>query len=131
MRIARLPAETIDFVVTNNGTAALADDHAARLLNHDTVALTHLATGSAHVIKTPRVILRRRWHEGGLHLYGGRSRWRWRRLQGGGSNRGCSDRPLGCRWFRRLPGGAGNSVLLTWLLCTRGCRWRLRTGRRW
>jgi hypothetical protein len=68
MRVAGLPAETVDFVVTDDGPAALTNDHAAGLLNHDRVALAHLAVGAAYVIKTSRAVLRRRWYESALRL---------------------------------------------------------------
>jgi hypothetical protein len=42
--------------------------HAAGLLNHNRIALAHLAVGAAYVIKTSRVVLRRRWYESALRL---------------------------------------------------------------
>ena len=64
MRVAGLPAETVDFVVTDDGPAALTDGHAAGLL----IALAHLAAGAAYVIKTSRAVLRPRWYESALRL---------------------------------------------------------------
>src|SRR5262249_29395107 len=68
MRVAGLPAETVDFVVADDGPAALTDDHAAGLLNQYRIALAHLAAGAAYVIKTSRTVLRRRWYESALRL---------------------------------------------------------------
>ena len=64
--VAGVPAETVDFVVTDDGPAALTNDHAAGLLNHDRITLAHLAVGAAYVIKTSRAVLRRRWYESAL-----------------------------------------------------------------
>jgi hypothetical protein len=71
---------------------------------------------TTHVIKTPRVVLRRRRHEGALGLCRRRLRRRRLRLQGGGRNCGCSDRLLGRGGFRRLAGGASYAALLSWPL---------------
>jgi hypothetical protein len=98
--------------MTDDGSAALADDHTAGFLNQDTIALAYLVAGTAYVIKTPRVVLRRGWHEGALGPRGRRIRRRRLRLQGGRRNRGRSDRLLRRGGSRRLAGRTGNAALL-------------------
>jgi hypothetical protein len=56
--------------VADNSAAALADDHSARLLNHDPIALALLSASATHIIKTPRTILRRWRHKSALGLRG-------------------------------------------------------------
>src|SRR5262249_43798824 len=91
-----LPPEPIRLIVAYDRRPTLLDDHAARLLNQESVALAHLATGPAHIIKTPRIILSRRWHEGALHLRCLRSGRRRRQLNRGRCDGGLSDRLLWC-----------------------------------
>src|SRR6516164_4296491 len=80
MHVLCLPSEPISLIVAYDRLPTLLDDHAARLLNQETVALAHLAAGPAHIIKTGRIILRRRWHEGALQLRRLRSGRRRRQL---------------------------------------------------
>jgi hypothetical protein len=116
--------------MTDDGSAALADDHTAGFLNQDTIALAYLVAGTAYVIKTPRVVLRRGWHEGALGPRGRRIRRRRLRLQGGRRNRGRSDRLLRRGGSRRLAGRTGNAALLTWLHSwLLLCSWRRSDGR--
>ena len=94
----------------------LLDDHAARLFNQETVALAHLAAGPTHIIKTGRIILSRRWHEGALQLRRLRSgRWR-RRLKRGWRHGGLSDRLLRRNRTRRLDRRAAGTALTLLLL---------------
>jgi hypothetical protein len=94
----------------------LLDNHAARLLDQETVALTHLAAGPAHIIKTGRIILRRRWHEGALQLRRLRSGRRRRQLNRGRRHSGLSDRLLRCNRTRRLDCQAPGTALTLLLL---------------
>jgi hypothetical protein len=85
---------TIGLIVAYDRLPTLLDDHAARLLNQETVALAHLAAGPADIIKTGRIILSRRWHEGALQLRRLRSgRWRRQLNRADGATAGC---PTGC-----------------------------------
>ena len=68
MHVLCLPSEPISLIVADDRLPTLLDDHAGRLLNQDTVTLAHLAASPAHIIKTGRIILSRRWHEGALQL---------------------------------------------------------------
>jgi hypothetical protein len=45
-----LPSEPISLIVAHDRLPALLDDHAAGLLNQETIALAHLAAGPAHII---------------------------------------------------------------------------------
>jgi hypothetical protein len=111
-----LPSKPISLIVPHNRLPTLLDDHAARLLNQESVALAHLAAGPTHIIKTGRVILSRRWHEGALQLRRLRSGRRRRRLNRGRCDGGLSDRLLRCnrapRLNRRPPGTALTLLLL-------------------
>ena len=111
-----LPSEPIILIVAYDRLATLLDDHAARLLNQETVALAHLAAGPAHIIKTGRIILRRRWHEGALQLRRLRSGRRRRQLNRGRRHGGLPDRLLRGNRTRRLdrrtPGTALTLLLL-------------------
>src|SRR5262245_7889171 len=129
MCVASLPAEAIGFVVANDEASVLADDDAARLLNQHTVALVHLVSGAAHVIETPRIILRRGRHEDALRLRRGRPGWRSRRLQGRGGDGGRSDRLLWRDRLCRLAGSAGAALKL--LLRVWRSSGRLRAGKSW
>jgi hypothetical protein len=124
MHVLCLPSEAISLIVAYDCLPTLLDDHAARLLYQDTVTLTHLAAGPTHIIKTGRIILSRRWHEGALQLRRLRSgRWR-RRLKRGWRHGGLSDRLLRCNRTRRLERRAGTALTLLLLLRNRQ---RLRT----
>ena len=80
MHVAGLPAKAINFIVADDGAPILADNYAARLLDHDAITFAHLLSGAAYVVKASRTVLRRRRHEGALRLRRGGSRWRGRWL---------------------------------------------------
>src|SRR6185312_13116407 len=125
-----LPAEAISFAVADDGAPALADDHAAGLLNHDPIALAHFPAGAAHVIESARIVLGRWGHKLALRLRrGGAGRW-GRRLQRGRSDGGRSDRLLRRRGTRRLADRTADAALIRLLRAWRRCR-RLRTRCRW
>jgi hypothetical protein len=119
-----LPSEPISLIVAYDRLPTLLDDHAARLLNQETVALAHLAASPADIIKTGRIILSRRWHEGALQLRRLRSGRRRRRLNRGRCHGGLSERLLRCDRTRRLDRRAPGSALTLLLLRNRQ---RLRT----
>ena len=119
MHVLCLPSEPISLIVAYDRLPTLLDDHAARLLNQETVALPHLAAGAAHIIKTGRVILSRRWHEGTLHLRRLRSGRRRRQLNRGRCDGGLSDRLLRCNRTRRLNHRAPGTALTLLLLRNR------------
>jgi hypothetical protein len=124
VHVSCLPSESISVIVAYDRLPTLLDDHAAGLLNQETVALAHLAAGPAHIIKTGRVILRRWWHEGALHLRCLRSGRRRRQLNRGWCDSGLSDRLLRCNRTRRLDRRAPGTALTLLLLRNRQ---RLRT----
>ena len=111
-----LPSEPIGLIVAYDCLPTLLDDHAARLLNQETVALVHFAAGPAHVIKTPCIILSRRWHEGALHLRCLRSGWRKWWLKRGWCDSRLSDGLLRCNRTRRLDRRAAGTALTLLLL---------------
>ena len=116
MHVLCLPSEPISLVVAHNRLPTLLDDHAARLLNQQTVALAYLAAGPAHIVKTGRIILRRRWHEGALHLRCLRSGWRKWWLKRGWCDSRLSDGLLRCNRTRRLGRRAPGTALALLLL---------------
>jgi hypothetical protein len=118
-----LPSEPISLIVAYDRLPALLDNHAARLLDQETVALTHLAAGPAHIIKTRCIILRRRWHEGALQLRRLRPGRRRRQLNRGWCHGGLSDRLLRRDRTRRLDCQAPGTAL-TLLLLRNGRRLR-------
>src|SRR5512144_283002 len=125
-----LPTETISFAVADDGAPALADDHAAGLLNHDPIALAHFPASAAHVIESARIVLGRWGHKLALRLRrGGAGRW-GRRLQRGRSDGGRSDRRLRRRGTRRLADRTTDATLIRLLRAWRRCR-RLRARRGW
>jgi hypothetical protein len=71
-------------------------------LDHDAVALTHLAARAANVVKATSTILRRGWYEGPLGLRRGRSRRRRRHLQRRRSDDRFANRLLRRHGARRL-----------------------------
>src|SRR5262249_59169256 len=89
-------------IVAYDRLPTLLDEHTARLLNQETVALADLAASSTHIIKTGRIILSRRWNEGALHLRRLRSGWRRRQSNRGWCDSGLSNRLLRCNRTRRL-----------------------------
>jgi hypothetical protein len=68
VHILCLPSEPISLIVADNRLPTFSDDDTPWLFNQETVALAHLAAGAAHIIKTPGIILSRRWDEGALLL---------------------------------------------------------------
>ena len=124
MHVLCLPSEPISLIVAYDRLPTLLDDHAARLLNQETVALPHLAAGAAHIIKTGRVILSRRWHEGTLHLRRLRSGRRRRRLNRRWRHGRLSDRLRRRNRTQRLDRRAAGTALTLLLLRNRQ---RLRT----
>ena len=117
MRVARLPAEAVGFIVANYRVSAFADDNAAGFLDQYAVAFAHLAAGAAHIIEAPGIILRGRRHKGTLRLCCRRCGWRGRGLHGRGRDRRRADRLLRRDRTRRLPGNA--DVALPRRLCRR------------
>jgi hypothetical protein len=111
-----LPSEPISLIVAYDRLPTLLDDHAAWLLNQETVALAHLAASPAHIIKAPCIILRRWWHEGTLQLRCLRSGRRSRQLNRGWCHGGLSDRLLRCNRTRRLDCQAPGTALTLLLL---------------
>jgi hypothetical protein len=116
VHVLRLPSKPISLVVAYDPLVALLDDHKTRLLNQETVTLTHLAASSAHVVKTLRIILSRRRHEGALHLCRLRSGWRRRQLNRRWRHGRLPNRLLRCNGTRRLERRPGSALtlLLLW-----------------
>jgi hypothetical protein len=111
-----LPSEPIILIVADDRLPTLLDDNVPWLFNQETAALAHLATGAAHIIKTPRIILSRRWDEGALLLRRLRSGRRRRRLNCGRRDGWLSHRLLRRNRTRRLVCRAHQAALTLLLL---------------
>src|SRR6516225_9737041 len=119
MHVLCLPSEPISLIVAYDRLPTLLDDHAARLLNQETVALAHFAAGATHIIKTGRIILSRRWHEGALLLRRLRSGRRRRRLNRRWRHGRLSDRLRRRNRTQRLDRRAAGTALTLLLLRNR------------